>query len=72
MNSSSEGLKILKAWKAGDTRPLSEKTLRQAQLEGRYDSYAQVYQLDGLDWKVQSQMSYPSGETIYTLVCVNE
>lgn len=72
MNSSSDGLKILKAWKPGETRELSEKTLRKARLEGRYDSYSQVYQLDGLGWKVQSQMSHPSGETIYTLVCVNE
>ncbi len=65
-------LRVLKPWKPGDTRELSEKVLRRIQLEGRYDSYSQVYELDGLCWKVQSQMSQPSGETIYTLVCVNE
>lgn len=65
-------LKVLKAWSPGDTRELSEKGLKRIQLEGRFDSYSQVYELDGLRWKVQSQMSQPSGETIYMLVCVNE
>ncbi|HEV2492880.1 MAG TPA: hypothetical protein VG204_07380 [Terriglobia bacterium] len=65
-------LKVLKTWKPGDTRELSEKVLKAIRLEGRYDSYSQTYDLDGLRWKVQGQVSQPSGETIYTLVCVNE
>ncbi len=63
---------ILHPWKPGDTRELSEQALKQAQLEGRFDSYAQVYELDGKQWKVQSRMSQASGETLYTLVCVEE
>ena len=65
-------LKVLKQWKPGDRRELSEKVLKAIRLEGRYDSYSQIYELDGLRWKIQSQTSQPSGETIYTLVCVNE
>ena len=63
---------VLKPWKAGDTRELTERALRQARLNDQFDSYAQVYELDGRRWKVQSRVSQPSGESIYTLVCVNE
>ena len=65
-------LNILRPWKPGDTRDISEKVLRKAHLEGRFDSYSQVYELDGSRWKVQGQVSQPTGDTIYTLVCVNE
>lgn len=57
-------LKVLKDWKPGDTRELSEKVLKAMRLEGRYDSYSQVYELDGRRWKVQGQVSQPSGDTI--------
>lgn len=67
-----ESFRVLKTWKPGDTRELSEKVLKAIRLEGRYDSYSQVYELDGRRWKVQSQVSQPNGGTTYTLVCVNE
>ncbi len=63
---------VLKPWKPGDTRELSEKTLKKANLEGRFDSYSQIYDLEGQRWKIQGQVSKPTGETVYTLVCVNE
>lgn len=63
---------VLPPWKPGDTREVSERTLKQAQLEGRFDSYAQVYALDGKPWKILGKVSQRSGETLYTLVCVNE
>ncbi len=63
---------VLRPWKPGDTRELSDKALKKARLEGRFDSYSQFYVLDGRRWKVQGQVSQPTGETIYTLVCVDE
>jgi hypothetical protein len=44
----------------------------EASLEGKYDSYSQVYELDNRRWKIQGKTNRASGETIYTLVCVNE
>ncbi len=63
---------VLRAWNPGDTREVSERALRQVRLEGKYDSYSQVYELDGERWKIQGQLSHPSGETFYTLVCLSE
>ncbi len=65
-------LNVLQPWKPGDTRDVREHALKQVRLEGKYDSYSQVYELDGRRWKIQAQLSHPSGDTIYTLVCVNE
>jgi hypothetical protein len=65
-------LNVLKAWKPGDTRQISEKTLKKVRLEGMFDSYSQLYELDGRRWKVREQVSQPNGETVFTLVCVNE
>jgi hypothetical protein len=61
---------VIRPWNPGDTREVPERVLKQIRLEGRYDSYSQIYELDGHPWKVQGQVSQPSGETIYTLVCV--
>ncbi len=65
-------LNVLKDWKPGETREVPETFLKKARLDGFFDSYAQVYELDGTRWKVRDQTSRASGETIYTLVCVNE
>lgn len=65
-------LNVLKNWKPGDTREITEQTLKKARIEGFYDSYSQVYELEGKRWKVRDQVSKPAGDTIYTLVCVNE
>ena len=63
---------VLKPWKPGDTRDIPERKLKQLNLEGKFDSYSQVYEIDGHSWKVQGHMSQMSGETLYTLVCVDE
>jgi hypothetical protein len=63
---------VLKAWKPGDTRDIPERKLKQFNLEGKFDSYSQIYEIDGHSWKIQGQVSQASGETLYTLVCVNE
>jgi hypothetical protein len=63
---------VLKPWKPGDTRDIPERKLKQLNLEGKFDSYSQVYEIDNHSWKVQGHMSQASGETLYTLVCVDE
>ena len=68
----SNPLNILKPWKPGDTRQVAERELKRLRLEDKYDSYSQLYELDGRGWKIQSQVSQPSGETLFTLVCVDE
>lgn len=65
-------LNVLKDWKPGDTRQIPEMVLKNARIQGLFDSYSQVYDLDGRRWKVRDQISQPSGDTLYTLVCVNE
>jgi len=52
----------------GDTREVSERLLEQIHLAGKYDSYSQIHQLDGCQWKVQNQISHPSGDTLHTLL----
>jgi hypothetical protein len=68
----SDPFNVLREWKPGDTREVREAALRQARIEDRYDSYAQTYRFDGRLWKIRGQMSLASGETVYTLVCVEE
>ena len=65
-------LNVLKEYKPGDTRQVAERVLKKARMDGLFDSYSQVYDLDGSRWKVREQMSLASGETVVTLVCVNE
>jgi hypothetical protein len=72
MSNPFDGLNVLKDWKPGDTREIPEAVLKKARLDGLFDSYAQVYDLDGKRWKVRDQISRATGGTAYTLVCVNE
>ena len=41
-------------------------------LVGEYDSYSQVYKLNGTRWKILTHTSLSAGRTVYTLVCVEE
>lgn len=72
MNDPFGKLNVVKNWKPGETRELTEPVLKKARIAGLYDSYSQVYHLDGAGWKIREQMSMPGGETVYTIVCVNE
>jgi hypothetical protein len=63
---------VLKPWKAGDTRDVPERKLKQLRLEDKFDSYSKTYEIDNHQWKIQGQMSQSSGETLFTLVCVDE
>lgn len=68
----SNPFRVLPYWKPGDTREISEKALKKAHLQGHFDSYSQVYELDGRRWKIQEQVARSTGETVYTLVCVDD
>lgn len=72
MNQSGADFNILREWKPGDTREVLDAALKRARLEDRYDSYSQTYRLDGRLWKIRGQISKSTGETLYTLVCLEE
>lgn len=59
-------------WKPGDTQEIPESALKNLRREGRFDSSPQIYELDGSRWKARDKVSQPTGETLLTLVCVNE
>ncbi len=65
-------LNVLKNWKAGDTREVTEKDLRRLRAGPVYDSYSNTYRMDGLVWRVISQVSRADGQTIITLEASNE
>ncbi len=67
-----DSFNVLKAWKPGDLRELSEKVLNAARIKGQFNSYSQLYELDGKRWKVRGKVSMASGDTMYSLVCVEE
>lgn len=68
----SNPFRVLPQRKPGDTREISEKALKKAHLEGHFDSYSQIYELDGGRWKIQGQVARSTGETVYTLVSVDD
>ena len=70
MNEFLSNFNVLRDWKPGDTREVAESTLQKARLEDRYDSYSQTYRLDGRLWKIRARASRATGETVFTLVCV--
>ena len=88
MKDPSGPLKILKTnWKVGDPFGKLRVALRDSKGDQRevpapalaalhatdaYDSYQQLYRIDGLHWRVEGQISRPDGQTICLLRCVNE
>ena len=66
------GLNVLKNWKVGDTRELTEKELRRLHGTPAFDSYTATYHLNGLTWRIVGRMSRADGETIVTLQAMNE
>jgi len=66
------GLNVLKNWKAGGTREITERQLRSLHGSAAHDSYSGTYRLDGLVWRIVGQLSRADGETIITLQAMNE
>lgn len=62
---------VLRQWKPGDKREVSEDLLKKVRLEGRFDSYSNTYGLDGHRRKIHAQISLPTGETLFTLIAVD-
>lgn len=61
-------LNILKNWKPGDRREITERQLRKLRATDAWDSYTATYRMDGLVWRVVSEMAREDGETVVTLV----
>jgi hypothetical protein len=59
-------------WRVGDKRQVPAHILDQLRGTDAYDSYTQIYQIDGMSWRVESQITEASGSRIYVLVSVNE
>ena len=63
---------VLRSWKPGDAREISETILKELLIAGKFDSYSQMYEIDGLNWKIQSKVARPTGETFFLLLCLNK
>ena len=72
MSDSTANFNILNTGKPGDTRELSEAALEQLKFAGKYESYSRTYEMDGLQWEIQSKFTKPTGSTFYILVCLEE
>jgi hypothetical protein len=65
-------LNILQNRKAGDTCELTDRQIRQLEMDGAFDSYDQVYNFEGRRWKIRTKVAHPDSSTLFTLECVDE
>lgn len=73
MGESTNPLKVVKThWKVGDQREVPAPALDALRGTDAYDSYEQLYFLEGLRWRVEGQISRPDGKSFYLLRCVEE
>ena len=63
-------LRLIPNWKPGDTRVISDKELDNLYLSDHFDSYSQVYEIDGMKWKVTNRINKKDGSADIMLVCV--
>jgi len=63
---------VLREWKLGDTCELTDKQIRQLEVNGAFDSYDQVYEIEGRKWKIRSKVAHLDSSTVFTLQCVEE
>jgi len=61
---------VLRNWKIGDTREFTEEEIRQLEIDGAFDSYDQLYEIEDTKWKINSKVAYPNASTLYILECV--
>lgn len=52
--------------------PADGHVLSRLRVEGTFDSYSDIYVLNGRRWKVETQMSLAGGGRVCRLVCVDE
>ncbi|MBI4467407.1 MAG: hypothetical protein HY656_08300 [Acidobacteria bacterium] len=73
MNNPSNPLKVIKPnWKVGDQREVPATALDALRGTDAYDSYEQLYRVDGLHWRLEGRISRPDGSTVCLLRCVKE
>jgi len=61
---------VLRNWKIGDTREFTEKQIRQLEIDGAFDSYDRLYEIEGRKWKISSKVAHANASTLYLLECV--
>jgi len=59
-------------WKVGDQREVPAPALDALRGTAAYDSYEQLYRIDGLAWRMEGKRSQADGSSVYILRCVNE
>lgn len=63
---------IPKTWRVGDQREVPASALDALRGTEAYDSYEQLYLIDGLRWRVEGKLSRADGKSFYVLRCVSE
>jgi len=61
---------VLRNWKSGDIREFTEKQIRQLEIDGAFDSYDQLYEIEGRKWKINNKVAHPNASTLYVLECI--
>lgn len=59
-------------YRVGDAREAPTRALDALRGTDAYDSYDQVYLIDGLRWRVEGKINRADGESYYRLRCVAE
>jgi len=67
-----DGFNVLQNRKVGDTCELTDKQIRQLEMNGAFDSYDQVYEIEGRKWKIRTKVARADSSTVFTLQCVEE
>lgn len=73
MSNPLDPLNVVKTnWEVGDRREVPAPALEALHSTEAYDSYEQLYRIDGLSWRVEGRISRADGKSFYVLRCVNE
>lgn len=59
-------------WRVGDQREVPAAVLDALRGTDAYDSYDQVYRMDGRRWRVEGRISHADGKSFCLLRCVDE
>lgn len=63
---------IKKNWQVGDQREVPAAAVDALRGTDAYDSYEQVYHIDGLRWRLEGRISRADGKSFCVLRCVEE
>lgn len=73
MNNPADSFRIIKTnWAVGDERELPAAALEALRGTDAFDSYEQLYRIDGLWWRVEGKISRADGSSLCRLRCVSE